>query len=205
MMSSFRLRIGSLAQLLLLGAVGCSPGTDRLPYYTGPDLTPEWLAAGSAESSSIHRVPDFTLVDQDGRVVTKADLEGSVYVANFFFTSCSQICPTMRSNLAKVQHAFLDDDGVRLLSHSVTPEIDSVSVLAAYARANGIRSGKWHLVTGPLEQIHALARHGYFVSLDDERGYDSSEVIHAETFVLVDGRGHIRGVYTGPPPTRWNN
>jgi protein SCO1/2 len=196
MMCLSRLCLRALPALLLWAVAGCSPETDPLPYYRAADLTPEWLSPASAELQSVHRVPDFTFVDQDGTVVSNGDLDGTVYVANFFFTSCSQICPTMRSNLARVQDAFLHDDGVRLISHSVAPEVDSVSVLSAYARANGIRSGKWHLVTGPFGEIQSLARLGYFVDLDDQTGFDR-EVIHTETLVLVDERGHIRGVYTG--------
>jgi protein SCO1/2 len=183
--------------LLVWLAAGCSPEADGLPYYRTADLTPEWLAPDSPELTAAHRVPDFAFFDQDGQVVSGAELDGRVYVANFFFTSCSQICPMMRSNLARVQEAFLDDAGVRLLSHSVTPGADSASVLAAYAEANGIRSGKWHLVTGSFEEIRSLAQSGYFVELEDPTGYAAGGVMHTETLVLVDGQGHIRGVYSG--------
>lgn len=79
---------------------------------------------------------------------------------------------------------------MRLISHSVAPEVDSISLLSAYARANGIRSGKWHLVTGPFGEIQSLARLGYFVDLDDQTGYDR-EVIHTETLAFSPSSGGL--------------
>ena len=169
----------------------------RLPFYQTADRTPEWIDAGTPAYAQIHQIADFTLVDQDGAVVTGTGLEGKVYVASFFFTTCQQLCPTLRSNLAKVQDAFRADSGVLILSHTVAPTHDDTATLQRYARANGIVRGKWHLLTGPATSIAELARDSYFAQLPDSINGTATPALHSETFVLVDGQRRIRGVYDG--------
>ena len=168
-----------------------------LPFYQTADKTPEWITPGSAEYARIHRVADFSLIDQDGAVVTGANMEGKVYVASFFFTTCQQLCPKLQSNLAKVQQAFRDDSAVLILSHTVAAEHDDTATLQRYARANGIMRGKWHLLTGSGELITRLARDSYFAQLPDSLDGAPTPALHTETFVLVDGQRRIRGVYDG--------
>ncbi len=124
-------------------------------------------------------------------------MEGKIYVADFFFTICPGICPKMTSNMALLQEAFLDDDNVLLLSHSVMPRRDSVAVLKEYAEDHGIVSNKWHLLTGDREEIYRLGRNFYFVEEDLGLVKESSDFLHTENFVLVDGNRHIRGIYNG--------
>ena len=182
--------------LLLLLLAGCHK-PEVLPFYQTADRTPEWITPGAPEFSRIHRVADFSLVDQDGAAVTGTSLEGKVYVASFFFTTCQQLCPTLRSNLAKVQEAFRADSGVLILSHTVAPEHDDTATLRRYARANGIVHGKWHLLTGSPTTIAALARDSYFAQLPDSINGVPTPALHSETFVLVDGQRRVRGVYDG--------
>ena len=105
---------------------------------------------------------DHPVVDQTGQRVTNATLSGKVYVANFFFSRCQAICPKMLKNLRHVQDAFATEPAVALVSHTVLPAADSQPVLAAYAQANGVRAGKWHLLTGDKEAIYDHARTSYF-------------------------------------------
>ncbi|HEX8904955.1 MAG TPA: SCO family protein [Longimicrobiaceae bacterium] len=173
---------------------------DGLPFYTSRDLTPRWISPRSAEYGRIHRIAPFSLVDQDGRTITGRDVEGKVYVASFFFTRCQQLCPILGNGLRRVQTAFAGDSGVAILSHSVTPEIDSVATLKRWAEMRGVRSGKWHLLTGDREQIRRLAEESYFVELRDTTGNTQGTLVYTETLVLVDGRHRIRGVYDGSLP-----
>ena len=168
-----------------------------LPFYQTSDRTPEWITPGAPAYARIHRVADFSLVDQDGVTVTGATVAGKVYVASFFFATCQQLCPTLRSNLAKVQEAFRADTNVLILSHTVAPEHDDTAVLQRYARTNGIVRGKWHLLTGPAAAIGRLARESYFAQLPDSINGAPTPALHSETFVLVDGQHRIRGVYDG--------
>lgn len=188
--------------LMVFGTVllftGCrTEHDDPLPFYRDAKLTPEWIEPSAPEYASIHTISEFALTDQDGASITRGDLMGKIYVANFFFSHCKGICPTMRTNLSKVQAAFETDDEVRLVSHTVTPESDTVPVLHNYAKVNGVIAGKWHLLTGAKEEMYALARDAYFVEFDTDEVIDTSTFFHTENFVLVDQQGRIRGVYNG--------
>lgn len=176
---------------LLLGA--CR--TERLPYYADRTLTPRWLA-DEPVSDTLHRIGDFRLVDENGKATTVRDVRGTVYVASFFYTSCEQLCPKLRSQLSRVIAAFPGDD-VRILSHTIAPESDSVAVLRRYARENALDGRRWHLLTGARSEIERLARDEYFVELGDSGGKTTGKLLHTETFVLVDTAGYIRGVYDG--------
>lgn len=189
---------GILMLALTLGVmlVGCGAdggASPTLPFYRTSELTPEWID-DTDPATMTHRVADFSFVDQDGHRVTSADFDGRIYVANFFFVRCTGICPSMRSNMAKIQAAYRDDDDVLLLSHSVMPASDSVPALQNYAQANGVVSGKWHLVTGSRDSIYTIARDSYFADLEGEV---KESFLHTETFILVDGKRRIRGVYNG--------
>ncbi len=186
--------------LLVFGCKSNDQKTSRvenLPYYDEANFTPIWLEPGDEEIENIHQIPNFSLVNQDGDTITQADFDGKIYVTDFFFTTCPGICPKMTANLETVQEAFIDDDEVLLLSHSVTPEKDSVAALKNYAEAKGVKSGKWHLVTGDQKEIYTLGRKAYFVEEDLGLQKSEDEFLHTENFVLIDRNRHIRGIYNG--------
>jgi len=168
-----------------------------LPYYNDPAFTPHWLNTDSDSLKTFHKIPTFSLTDQDGQAVTDKTFDNKVYVTDFFFTTCPGICPKMTANLGVVQEAFKNDNNVLLLSHSVTPDKDSVSVLKKYAVEKGVISNKWHLVTGTKEVIYGLARNFYYVEEDQGVKKTNDDFLHTENFVLVDKNKHIRGIYNG--------
>ena len=168
-----------------------------LPYYRDATFTPHFLAGDDAALDTFHRIPDFRFVNQDGDSIGSRELDGTIYVTDFFFTTCPGICPKMTRNMAVLQDAFLADRNVLLLSHTVTPDVDSVATLAAYAKTEGVVSGKWHLVTGAEADIYRLGRQAYFVEEDLGLEKDLSDFLHTENFVLIDGQRHIRGIYNG--------
>ena len=170
---------------------------DHLPYYEDATFTPNWFDPEDERLQTFHRISPFTLVNQEGKPITDKDFQGKIYITDFFFTICPGICPKMTANMSILQEEFIDDDEVLLLSHSVTPERDSVPVLKEYAEVEGILSGKWHLATGDREQIYQLARRDYFVEEDLGLEKDVDEFLHTENFVLIDKNGHIRGIYNG--------
>ena len=196
-----------LIPLIALITAGCeNPGavTEGLPFYDSPDFTPRWLSAESLERTSIHRIPDFTFINQNGDSVTQHHVDGKIYVADFIFTACPGICPKMAGNMSILQTAFRDDSEIVLLSHSVTPESDSVATLRAYADLQGAIDGKWHLLTGNRKAIYKIARTAYFA--DEDLGFQKNEndFLHTENFILVDHQRHIRGVYNGVMPADMN-
>lgn len=177
----------------------CTGGNKKaLPYYASSDFTPEWIAADRA--ATFYQVPDFSFTDQDGKHVSKKDLDNKITVVNFFFTSCPGICKKLTASMEKVQAAFAGQAEVQLLSHSVTPERDSLPVLKKYAAEHDVQSGKWHLLTGKRNEIYSIARNGYFADEDMGWKQDSTTFLHTENILLVDGQHHIRGVYKGTIP-----
>jgi protein SCO1/2 len=167
-----------------------------LPIYNPADVNPELVDSTVQYVAKYHTIADFSFTNQNGKTITQKDYEGKIYVADFFFTTCGSICPIMTTNMIDIQKAFADNPKVMLLSHTVTPEIDSVSVLKKYAVEKGVIDSKWNLVTGDKKDIYSMARKSYLaVKLGKpEELYD---MVHTENFVLVDAERRVRGFYDG--------
>ena len=170
---------------------------ETLPFYNEPTFTPHWISPSDEVLDSFHRISSFSLSNQEGITVTEKNFENKIYVVDFFFTICPGICPKMTANMVELQEEFLTDDEVLLMSHSVTPERDSVPVLKQYAEEKGILSHKWHLVTGTRDEIYKLGREDYFVEEDLGLAMEEDDFLHTENFVLIDKSRHIRGIYNG--------
>lgn len=168
----------------------------KLPVFNPADVNPRLVDESLVHIRSNHKVSDFKLINQNGDTVTQANYEGKIYVADFFFTRCLTICPVMTTNMGVLQETFKNDDDVMFLSHSVTPVIDSVSVLRAYADVKGVIDAKWNITTGSKKHIYKLARKSYFAVLDEGDG-GLQDFVHTENFVLVDKKKQIRGFYDG--------
>ncbi|WP_366141944.1 SCO family protein [uncultured Aquimarina sp.] len=170
---------------------------ESLPYFNEATFTPHWLTPGSQEEKEFHVIPNFTLINQLGDTITNKTFENKIYITDFFFTTCPGICPKMTANMSKLQKEFKDDSAILLLSHSVTPEYDSVPVLQEYAKEKQINPNKWHLVTGDRKQIYDLGRNYYFVEEDLGVEKNEDDFLHTENFLLIDKNKHIRGIYNG--------
>ena len=168
-----------------------------LPFYLEPTLTPVWIDKEEPQYRSIHRVGPFALTNQDGRIVSEENLRDKIRIVGFFFTSCPGICSSMMANKVTVQKAFEGNDLIRLVSFSVMPEVDTVSVLNDYAATYKIQSANWDLLTGDRHSIYQLARLSYFAEAEMTVSDDNDGIIHSEKLLLVDGKGRIRGVYNG--------
>jgi len=169
---------------------------ENLPIYQ-PNMVKFQLVDSTIQHiKRFHKISSFELVNQNNQTVTNEFYDGKIYIADFFFTTCPGICPIMKDNMIDLQDEFLDDDQVYLLSHTVTPEIDSVSVLKDYSIEKGVLDYKWNMVTGDKKQIYELARKSYLVAEDIETSSDY-DMIHTENFVLIDPERRIRGFYDG--------
>ena len=170
-----------------------------LPVSQPADFNPELVDNSVQYVRKYHTISDFSLLNQNGDTITQEDYKDKIYVADFFFTTCPSICPIMTENMVSIQNEIMNDDEVLLLSHSVTPAIDSVAQLKKYALEKGVIDKKWNLVTGDKKQIYDLARKSYLaVKTDGDGGpYD---MIHTENFILVDKEKRIRGTYDGTNP-----
>ncbi|WP_179352519.1 SCO family protein [Winogradskyella vidalii] len=170
---------------------------EYLPFYQDESFTPHWLTPGTEEERNFHKIPDFELINQNGDTITQHTFENKIYITDFFFTTCPGICPKMTGNMAKIQEEFKDDSDVLLLSHSVMPNTDTVSVLKTYADNNNVIADKWHLVTGDRTEIYTLGRDYYFVESDLGEVKSIDDFLHTENFLLIDKNKHIRGIYNG--------
>lgn len=147
-----------------------------------------------------HVVPSFTLIDQNGDTITEKTVEGKVYLADFFFTSCPTICPKVKKNMKKVYEAYKDRPDFQMLSHSIDTKYDTVGRLAWYADKFNIEAKTWHLLTGDKQHIYDLSYEYYITALeaaDAPGGFD-----HSGAVALVDRQRRIRGLYDGTDPER---
>ncbi len=192
-----------LVSLILL--IGCKKleqekvlsRVETLPFYDEATFTPKWFANDNDSLKYFHKIADFNLINQDGETISNKTFYNKIYITDFFFTTCPGICPKMTASMMDLQKEYINDDEVMLLSHSVTPEIDSVPTLKEYALKNEIVSSKWHLVTGNRKEIYDLGRKSYFVEEDLGKEKTANDFLHTENFVLVDKNKHIRGIYNG--------
>lgn len=170
----------------------------KLRIYQPSDVAPELVDTTLQHVKKYHEIADFALINQEGDTVTQDTFKDRIYVADFFFTTCATICPIMTEHMGQIQDKIKDDPRVLLLSHTVTPEIDTVAQLKKYALSKGVIPGKWHLVTGDKKQIYDLARKSYLVAKDQP--YSPYDLVHTENFVLIDPQRRIRGFYDGTDP-----
>lgn len=175
-----------------------------LPIYQPAEVSFELVDSSLQHVKKYHKIANFSLTNQNGNRISQRDYQGKIYVADFFFTTCPSICPIMTNNMAYIQSKIMDDPQVKLLSFSVTPEIDSVPQLKKYALEKGVNDKKWNLLTGDKKEIYTLARKSYFVVKEDGDG-GPHDMIHTENFVLVDPEKRIRGYYDGTDKAAMEN
>ena len=166
-----------------------------LPIYQPYEVNEKLVDSSISYISKYHKISDFELINQNGKTITQEYYKNKIYVADFFFTTCQSICPIMTKNMLEIQEQLKNDKEILLLSHTVTPEIDSVQQLKKYALENRIDDDKWNLVTGEKKQIYDLARKSYLAVEDSEFG--NFDMIHTENFMLIDKKRQIRGFYDG--------
>ena len=168
----------------------------RLPVYNPIEINPKLVDVSVRNKTKNHKIGAFHLINQNGEIITEKNYENKIYIADFFFTRCQSICIIMAYHMSELQEYYKKDKDIMFLSHSVTPKIDSISVLREYANKKGAIDGKWNITTGDKKHIYNLARKHYFSVLDEGDGGDS-DWIHTENFTLVDKKGKIRGIYDG--------
>lgn len=168
----------------------------RLKIYNPIDVNPSLVHESIKHITKDHKITGFSLINQNGETITEKNYQNKIYIADFFFTRCTNICIAMAYNMGELQDFYKNDDDIMFLSHSVTPTIDSVSVLKKYATEKGVIDGKWNVTTGNKKDIYNLARKSYMVVLENGDG-GINDFIHTEQFVLVDKKRRIRGYYDG--------
>lgn len=188
--------------ILILGMLVVYPMLKRDPklkIYKPSDINPKLVDESVRNYQLEHSVAEFELYSQDADTINLSSVNGAIYVADFFFTTCGNICPKMTTQMKILHDFYLADEDIMFVSHTVYPEEDSVDVLRAYADKYKINSNKWVLLTGPKEVIYDLARKSYFAVLTEGDGGER-DFIHTENFMLMDKKQRIRGYYDGTLP-----
>lgn len=160
----------------------------ELPIFGEKEIT--------ATDTIYHTIGNFSLVNQDSAAIDNEKLLGKIYVADFFFTSCRTICPIMKTQMMRVYEAVEDDPDVIIVSHTIDPEYDTVGLLHDYAERLGVKSSKWHFLTGSKDSIYYLAQTSYFITAMEAEA-EPDGFIHSGAFLLIDKKGRIRGKYDG--------
>jgi protein SCO1 len=144
-----------------------------------------------------HKIGDFSFVNQEGETVDNNTTSGKVYVADFFFTSCPTICPIMKTQMLRVYEQFKEHPDFLILSHSIDPKHDTVALLKDYAERLGVENAKtWHFLTGDQEMLFEIGQTSYMTTAMEDKN-EAGGYLHSGAFILVDPKGHIRGVYDG--------
>ena len=196
-----------LISVLVLSIVVASCGTNPTPEIKKENklLLPVFgmRKAGNNGDTIYHQIGEFSFTNQFGETVSNQTFDNKIYVADFFFASCTSICPTMSTQFGRIQKEFVNDSSVLLLSHTVNPMNDTVEVLNTYGGKYGAIKGKWHMVTGNKKTIYDLAAQSYLVNALEDDGSEGG-FLHSETFILIDKQKRIRGIYDGTDSTDVN-
>ncbi len=186
-MQQKRIQLSKIVFVFLV-VLGCQQ-EKKLPFL-GPK------EVGKQGDTLYHKIPNFKFLNQDSLWVSQKDMAGKIYVADFFFTTCPTICPTMKTQLLRIFDKFAEDDRVRILSHTIDPEYDGVRVLKDYAKKLNITSPRWNLVTGKKSDIYRLGEKSYMVTAQEDANEEGG-FVHSGAFILVDQNRHVRGIYDG--------
>jgi protein SCO1/2 len=173
--------------------LSCNNEGEQLPFYISPDFTPTF----EEPKTGSHKIKNFVFTNQDGLPFGSDNLNGKIHIANFMFTSCTNICPIMTTNMTEVEKMFENNQNIQLVSFTVTPWIDNPDLLKRYKQEFTMNSSNWNFLTGNKSDIYRLARKSYFA--EEEIGFtkDSTDFLHTEHFLLVDKAMRIRGIYNG--------
>ncbi|HLU89178.1 MAG TPA: SCO family protein [Cyclobacteriaceae bacterium] len=184
---------------------GCSGGTEKstLPYL-GNKHTEDVMRVDPVSGDTLvrkdtvyHTIAPFSFYNQEGKLVNNQTVDGKVYVADFFFTSCPTICPVMKKQMLRVYEEFQDEPDFKILSHTIDPSYDTVALLKDYAMRLGVEDDEtWHFLTGDREKIFEIGQTSYLTTAMEDKN-EPGGLLHSGAFVLVDREGRIRGVYDG--------
>lgn len=184
--------------------VACSPNTEKTLPILGERETVETVVNGKAIIDTVYQtIPQFSFINQDSVAVTDKDFDGKIYVADFFFTSCTSICPIMHRNMLNVYKEFKNNNEVKLLSHTIDFKYDTPSKLKKYAEKLGVTGDQWEFVRGTKDSIYTIAEKSYLVAVSEDSS-STDGYIHQGWFILVDKNKRLRGAYDGTKPEAVN-
>ena len=167
----------------------------KLPYLQ-METVEKVVNGNKVIDTTFRTIPAFLLRNQDSTVVTNKDFDGTIYVADFFFTSCPTICPVMHRNLLKVYRKYKGNPAVKLASHTIDVQYDTPSRMKKYATKLGVDGTQWEFLWGSRDEIYALAERNYIVAAQEDSRAPGG-FVHQGYLILVDKQKRIRGAYDG--------
>ncbi|HEY1006824.1 MAG TPA: SCO family protein [Sphingobacteriaceae bacterium] len=179
---------------LLLSA--CTPSEKKLPILGSREPVEKVVNGQTVIDTVYQTIPAFRFLNQDSTVITNKDFDGKIYVADFFFTSCTAICPIMHRNMMNVYEEFKGNDEVKLLSHSIDTKYDVPSRLKKYSQKLGLEGTQWEFAHGSRDEVYGIAEKAYLTSVGEDADAPGG-YIHQGWFVLVDKDKRLRGAYDG--------
>lgn len=153
---------------------------------------------GKVKSPPVSFVKPFSFINQDGKAVTEKDMDGKVYVAEYFFTHCEGICPKMNNNMRLVYEEFRNDSNFLILSHTCDPDRDSVGQMKYYADSMKVDTKRWIFLTGEKQKLYDAARVSYTIDdpVNNLKSIDD-QFIHSQFWALVNKKGDVIKIYDG--------
>lgn len=190
--------LGCVSIALFMGVVGCTSANQNreLPILGEQEIISTSKDGITQMDTLYHHIPEFRFVDQDSNWISNEDLTGKIYLADFFFTRCPTICPIMSKNMLEVAKHFQHEPRFAIISHTIDPDHDTPSVLKTYAQKLGAPD-LWKFVNGPKSTVYDIAGAAGYFSFATESPESPGGFDHSGVFTLVDGKGHVRGVYSG--------
>ena len=186
--------------LVAVGAWSCSKDKEApLPVFGEREVVAKEVDGKKVMDTVYHTIAPFRFVDQDSAWITNETFKDKIYIADFFFTSCRTICPKMKTQMLRVYDSIQSMPDVLILSHTIDPEFDTVGLLHDFADRLGVKSDKWHFVTGVKDSIYNIAQTSYFATAMEDKT-EPDGFIHSGAFLLIDKQGRIRGKYDGTMP-----
>jgi protein SCO1/2 len=179
-------------------AISCEGPLQKkpLPIFGEREAIAKEVNGKMVTDTVYHTIANFRFVDQDSAFVTNKTFQDKIYVADFFFTSCRTICPIMKTQMLRVYDSVKNVSDVLILSHTIDPEYDTVGLLHDFANRLGVKSDKWHFVTGAKDSIYNIAQTSYFATAMEDKT-EADGFIHSGAFLLIDKEQRIRGKYDG--------
>lgn len=189
--------VGAIVLSILFNACNSKKGSKILPIFGNKQVVTKSVNGQQVTDTIYQTIPDFKFVNQYGTTITGKSLDNDIYVADFFFTTCPNICPVMHRNMLNVYNEFKSTPDVKIISHTIDPKYDTVPVLKKYADKLGISGNTWWLLHGDKNETYKIAK-SYLVSVQEKNPQE--QYVHDGYFILIDKQKRIRGTYMGTDP-----
>lgn len=186
----------AFVSLFFIFFISCNSDSTRLPILGNREAVTKTVDGKSFTDTVYQTIPPFRFINQEGNAVTEKDFKGKIYVADFFFTSCPSICPVMHRNMLKLYDKYKGNDQVKIASHTIDYKTDTPEKLKEYATKLGVQGTQWEFLRGTRDSVYTLAEKSYLVAVNEDKNAPGGYV-HQGWFILVDGKGRLRGAYDG--------